>query len=92
MAEAREEWAAAGCGLQLDVELLRVLAWADDILLFAASPSQRDYMIGVLRNVAKRVAVLELRLELCAWAEVSRWGGGGGTDNTTRSARTTSSI
>lgn len=74
MAEARDIWTAAGNGMWLDAALLQVLAWADDTWLFATCTSQLGRMIGVLREIAKRVGGLELRLEKYTWAEVSRQG------------------
>lgn len=41
-------------------------------MFFGRAAPKLDYMIGVSRRVAKRVAGLELRLENCTCAEVSR--------------------
>lgn len=72
VAEARREWNAAGCGFQMDDELLHILAWADDTWLFASSRRQLCRMVGILRRVAEQVVGLELRLDKCTWAEVRR--------------------
>lgn len=70
--EAREDWSAQPCGLWVDSELLRVLAWADDTWLFAVTDARVDAVIAILRRVAKQVAGLELPLKKCIWAKVCR--------------------
>lgn len=69
---SREQWTREGHGLPMDEELWQIVAWADDIYLFATGPNHRDRMVAVLRRLAHDMIGLVLRPEKCKWAAVQR--------------------
>lgn len=62
--EARKEWDSNGQGHAVDERLLQVLAWADNLYLFAGSRGYLESMIASIMTHALRHVGLHLRVEV----------------------------